>query len=151
MFPAQLRDIVPPACPGFSRGPPTGGTCRPGGTPTKCPSHLIWFLSTRRSSGSSRRAELLSQSRRESSAAPTEQAHFSRLYPQSCFFGHYPKLTTISEGRNKDQLVNQELRLLVQLSLPHNGAVQSPHRCRHPPHPSAWRPPPPLFKSWMNE
>ncbi|MEQ2302368.1 hypothetical protein AMECASPLE_006172 [Ameca splendens] len=26
-FPGQLRDIVPPACPGPSLGPPPGGTC----------------------------------------------------------------------------------------------------------------------------
>ncbi|KAJ0067398.1 hypothetical protein NL108_003487 [Boleophthalmus pectinirostris] len=33
VFPGQPRDIVPPACPGSSLGPPPGGTC---------PEHLLW-------------------------------------------------------------------------------------------------------------
>ena len=45
---------------------------RPGGILTRCPSHLIWLLSTRRSSGStpssSRMTELLTLSLRESPA-----------------------------------------------------------------------------------
>uniref|UniRef100_A0A3Q3AMI2 Fasciculation and elongation protein zeta 1 (zygin I) n=1 Tax=Kryptolebias marmoratus TaxID=37003 RepID=A0A3Q3AMI2_KRYMA len=31
---------------------------------------------------------------------PAEETHFSRLYSRSRFFGHYPKLVTIDEGRN---------------------------------------------------
>lgn len=38
--------------------------------------------------------------------APSGWQSFS---PRSCSFGRYPKLTTIGEGRNKDQPVNREL------------------------------------------
>ncbi|TWW56132.1 hypothetical protein D4764_08G0001190 [Takifugu flavidus] len=76
-FQDQSRDIVSPTCPGSSRGSPTGGTSpehltrrHPRGILTRCPSHLIWLLSTRRSSGStpssSRMTELLTLSLRES-------------------------------------------------------------------------------------
>ncbi len=61
---------------------------------------------------------------------PTEEAHFGRLYSRSCSFGHYPKLMTIGEGRNKDRPVNRELCLSAQLPLHHDGSVQSPHYCR---------------------
>ncbi|TWW77574.1 hypothetical protein D4764_12G0009640 [Takifugu flavidus] len=78
-FPDQSRDIVSPTCPGSSRGLlPEGHALntapgrRPGGILTRYPSHLIWLLSTRRSSGStpssSRMAELLTLSLRESPA-----------------------------------------------------------------------------------
>ena len=40
---------------------------------------------------------------------PTEEAHFSRLYLWSCSFGHYQKLVTIGQSRNKDWLLNREL------------------------------------------
>ncbi|MEQ2300449.1 hypothetical protein AMECASPLE_025545 [Ameca splendens] len=41
---------------------------------------------------------------------PMEEAHFSRLYPESHSFGHDPKSMAIGEGRNVDRPVNQELR-----------------------------------------
>ena len=41
---------------------------------------------------------------------PTEEANFRRLYSRSCSFGHYQKLVTIDEGRNKDRQVSRELR-----------------------------------------
>lgn len=52
----------------------------------------------------------------------TEETHFSRLFPHSCSFGHYPKLVTISEGSNVDQQVNRELFC--------NRKVQRSHHCR---------------------
>ncbi|MED6271057.1 hypothetical protein CHARACLAT_016371 [Characodon lateralis] len=52
---------------------------------------------------------------------PMEEAHFSRLYPGSCSFGHDPKFTAIGEGRNVDRPVNRELRFSAQLSVHHNG------------------------------
>lgn len=57
-FPGHLRDIISPACPESSQGPPTRtegrarntspGKC-PGGILTRCPSHLIWLFSMWRS------------------------------------------------------------------------------------------------------
>ncbi|MEQ2163244.1 hypothetical protein GOODEAATRI_028202 [Goodea atripinnis] len=52
---------------------------------------------------------------------PTEEAHFSRLYPGSRSFVHGPKFMAIGEGRNVDRPVNQELRFSAQLSLYFNG------------------------------
>ena len=57
-------------------------------------------------------------------------AHFSPLYPQSCSFGHYPKLVAIGEGRNEDRPVNRELYLSIQLPLHLDRSAQSPHHCR---------------------
>ncbi|TWW81842.1 hypothetical protein D4764_01G0016570 [Takifugu flavidus] len=59
---------------------------RPGGIRTRCPSHLIWLLSMRRSSGStpnsSWMAELLTHLiSKEEPSHPTEEAHFGHLYP----------------------------------------------------------------------
>ena len=56
-----------------------------------------------------------------------EEANFSRLYPRSCFFCHYPKLVTIGEGRNRDQPVNRKLCLSAQLPLCRDGPAQIPH------------------------
>ncbi len=62
---------------------------------------------------------------------PTEKAHFGRLYPGSCPFGHDPKLMTIGESRNVDWPVNRELRLAAQLFLHHDRQpVHRPHYCR---------------------
>lgn len=84
----QPRDIIPPACPGSSQGPPTGGmfpeflTRRPGGILTKCP-------------GSSQRggAVALTELLKDGSAShplskagpshPVEEDHFGHLYPRS--------------------------------------------------------------------
>uniref|UniRef100_A0A672IQ73 Solute carrier family 41 member n=1 Tax=Salarias fasciatus TaxID=181472 RepID=A0A672IQ73_SALFA len=66
----------------------------------------LWSLSMRRSSGSTLSSslvtELLTVSLRERPATHTEEAHFSRLYPGSCPFGHDPKFMTIGEGGNVD-------------------------------------------------
>lgn len=45
---------------------------------------------------------------------PTEETHFSHLYPQSHSFGHYPKLETIDENMKTESLSAQL----------HNGPVQ---------------------------
>ncbi|MED6269771.1 hypothetical protein CHARACLAT_003037 [Characodon lateralis] len=37
---------------------------------------------------------------------PKEEAHFSRLYPGCCSFGHDPKFMAIDEGRNIDRSVS---------------------------------------------
>ncbi|TWW53903.1 hypothetical protein D4764_0180820 [Takifugu flavidus] len=79
VFPGQSGDIVSPTCPGSPRGSPTGGTCpehltreASRGILTRCPSHLIWLLSTRSSSKLYSEllpmAELLTLSLRESPA-----------------------------------------------------------------------------------
>ncbi|MEQ2218505.1 hypothetical protein XENOCAPTIV_004102 [Xenoophorus captivus] len=68
---------------------------------------------------------------------PTEEAHFSRLYPGSR--GHDSKFMAIGEGRNVDRPVNRELRFSAQLSVHHNGPgtvpplLRQPHRsvCQH--------------------
>ncbi|MEQ2253512.1 hypothetical protein ILYODFUR_032936 [Ilyodon furcidens] len=49
---------------------------------------------------------------------PTEETHFSRLYPGSHSFGRDPKFMAIDEGRNVDRP--------VQISLHHNGPAQCP-------------------------
>ncbi|KAK0152077.1 hypothetical protein N1851_006562 [Merluccius polli] len=76
---------------------------RPGGILTRCPSHLIWLLSTRRSSGStpssSQMTELLTLSLRESPATLRR-----KLILAAC---------------------TRDL-----LPLHHDGSVQSPHYCR---------------------
>ncbi len=61
---------------------------------------------------------------------PAEKAHFGRLYPGSCPFGHDPQLMTIGESRNIDWPVNRELRLAAQLLLLHSRPVHRPHYCR---------------------
>ncbi|MEQ2220455.1 hypothetical protein ILYODFUR_005639 [Ilyodon furcidens] len=129
-FTSQPRDIVPPACPGSSTGPPSGGTClehllrrHPGGIRYRCPSHLNWLLSMWRSSGSTPSSSHMTEFHTISKGVPghpTEEAHFSRLYPGSRSFGHDPKFMAIGEGRNVDRPVNRELRFSDQLSLHHS-------------------------------
>ena len=114
---------LPPALPGGPRGRPrtrwrdyvsrlawerlvfTSPGRRPRGILTRCPSHLIWLLSMRRSSGStpspSQMTELLTLSLGEP-RHPAEETHFGRLYSRSRSFGHYPQLVTIGEDGNVD-------------------------------------------------
>ena len=66
--------------------------------------------------------ELLTLSLKESPAALQRKAHFSHLYPQSCSLGRYPKLVTIGEGRNEDQLVNRDRRNQCTFFWPRNMA-----------------------------
>ncbi|MEQ2211579.1 hypothetical protein XENOCAPTIV_007735 [Xenoophorus captivus] len=58
---------------------------------------------------------------------PTEEAHFSRLYPRSRSFSHDPKFMAIGEGRNVDppsqylpkyDLRNYAMRLMILLFSP---------------------------------
>ncbi|MEQ2293921.1 hypothetical protein AMECASPLE_038421, partial [Ameca splendens] len=150
-FPGQLRDIVPPACPGPSPGPPPGGMCL---TPPE--------ESVQKASGIDARAISTGSSRCVGAGAllrappgwpssspspiskgvpghPTEEAHFSRLYLGSRSFGHDPKFIAIGKGRNVDRLVNRELRFSAQLSSPQRTGTVPPllrqlHRsvCRSP-------------------
>ena len=53
---------------------------------------------------------------------PTQEAHFSRWYTQSCSFGQCSKLVIRGEARNTDGLVDWYLH--------HNKSLQSPHYCR---------------------
>ena len=70
---------------------------------------------------------------------PTEETNFSRLYPQSRSFGHYPKLMTMGEGWNADRPVN---RKLCQRSGTVPALLQLPHRSACPSHapfyPNSW-------------
>jgi len=61
---------------------------------------------------------------------PTEETHFSRLYPQSHSFGHYPELVSIGEGWDVDGPINQELRLPAHLCLSPRRSGALPHHCR---------------------
>ncbi|KAL0146834.1 hypothetical protein M9458_057773, partial [Cirrhinus mrigala] len=105
-FPGQPRDIVPPACPGSSPGPPPGGTC---------PEHLPREASRRHPEQMPEPPQLASLDVKEqrvysellpsdraphpiskgAPSHPTEKTHFGRLYPGSYPFGHDPKLMTI--------------------------------------------------------
>ncbi|XP_060798521.1 class I histocompatibility antigen, F10 alpha chain-like isoform X2 [Neoarius graeffei] len=116
-FPGQPRDIVPPACPGSSPGPPPGGTCL---------EHLPREASRRHPKKMPEPPQLIpldvEQQRLYSELLPNDcashpiskgapshpakETHFGRLYPRSCPFGHYPKLMTIGESRNVDRPVN---------------------------------------------
>lgn len=112
-FPGQPGDIVSPACPRSSPGPPPSGTC---------PEHLPRKASRRHPEQMPEPpqltpldveeqrlySELLPSDRashpisKGSPSHPAEKAHFGRLYPGSCPFGHDPKLMTIGESRNVD-------------------------------------------------
>ncbi|KAK3523278.1 hypothetical protein QTP86_028469 [Hemibagrus guttatus] len=107
-FPGQLRDIVSPACPESSSGPLPGGAC---------PEHLSRETSRRRPKQMPESpqlppfdveeqrlySELLPGDRapypisKGAPRHPTEEAHFSRLYPGSYPFGHDPELMPIAE------------------------------------------------------
>lgn len=76
---------------GHARNTFTG--MRPGHILTRCPNHLNWQLSKRRSSGST-----LSFSCMSELCTLSLKTHFGRLYPRSHSFGHYPELMTIGEG-----------------------------------------------------
>ncbi|MEQ2234978.1 hypothetical protein ILYODFUR_036936 [Ilyodon furcidens] len=56
---------------------------------------------------------------------PTEEAHFSRLYPGSRSFAHDPKFMAI--GKWTEQ--GGEGTVSAQLSFHHNGPAQRPHYC----------------------
>ncbi|KAK3572117.1 hypothetical protein QTP86_022195 [Hemibagrus guttatus] len=105
-FPGQPRNIVSPACPGSSLGPLPGGAC---------PEHLPRETSRRHPKQMPEPPQLSPFDVEEqqlyfellpgNSAPypiskgvprhPTEEAHFSRLYPGSYPFGHDPELMTI--------------------------------------------------------
>ncbi len=93
---------------------------RPGGILTRCLNHLSWLFSTQRSCGYTPSPleddwtfHLIPK---EDASHPPDESRFSRLYPQSHSFDHDPSFMPIGDGRNKDWLVDLELRLLVQLS-----------------------------------
>ena len=112
-FPGQPRDIVPPACPGSSRGPSTGGTFPE--TPTREdsgrhpnevpePTHLVFLY-----------PELPPDDRLCEPIAKGETLR-RKLKFTACSCRPYPKL----KGKNKDPPVNPELCPLAQFCLHHN-------------------------------
>ncbi|MEQ2281271.1 hypothetical protein AMECASPLE_028542 [Ameca splendens] len=113
-FPGQPRDIVPPACPGPSPGPPPSGTCLEH-LPRKASRPKPLSLAPLDVEEQKLYSELLPEGRAPHPISkgvpghPTKEAHFSRLYPGSRFFGHDPKFMAIGEGRNVDRPVNQGL------------------------------------------
>ncbi|MEQ2171454.1 hypothetical protein GOODEAATRI_010861 [Goodea atripinnis] len=100
-FPGQPRDIVPPACPGT---PPEEGVQKTSGIDARATS-----TGPSRCGGAAALLRAPHPISKGVPGHPTEEAHFSRLYPGS----HDPKFMPIGEGRNVDRPVNRELRLLV--------------------------------------
>ena len=98
-----------------------------GGILSRCPSHLILALLRGAATlpwAPSEQQSFSPLSNGEPSH-PTEEAHFRHSYPS--------KLVTIGKSRNKNQLLNQEACLWVQLFL-NNKTVQTLHQstCRDP-------------------
>ncbi len=112
-FRGQPGDIVSPACPRSSPGPPPGGT-RPEHLPRKAsrrhpvqmpdpPQLTPLDVEEQRLYSELLPSDWASHSISKGAPShPTEKAHFGRLYPGSCPFGHDPKLMTIGESRNVD-------------------------------------------------
>ncbi|XP_054874822.1 protein-cysteine N-palmitoyltransferase HHAT isoform X2 [Amphiprion ocellaris] len=102
-FPGQMRYIIPPAGSGSTLGSPPWWTCL---------ENLQRKSLQTTSTGSFRREGAVPLLRAPSGCLsfspyhPTEEAHFSCLYPRSCSLGHYPELMTIGESWNVDELVN---------------------------------------------
>ncbi len=171
-FPGQPGDIVSPACPRSSPGPPPGGT-RPKHLPGKASRrHLEQMpeppqLTPLDVEEQRLYSELLPSDwashpiSKGAPSHPTEKANFGRLYPGSCPFGHDPKLMTIGESRNVDWPVNRELRLAAQLFLHHDRPVHCHRGVSWLPRwlqPGWWtRPPPspqpllPQWKTWRRD
>ncbi|CAM4567741.1 unnamed protein product [Leuciscus chuanchicus] len=105
-FPGQPGDTVSPACPRSSPGSPPSGT-RPEHLPGKAsrrhPEQMPEPPQLTPLDVEEQRlySELLQSDRashpisKGSPSHPAEKAHFGRLYPGSCPFGHDPKLMTI--------------------------------------------------------
>ena len=81
---------------------------------------------------SSRMAELLTLSLRETPANPPEKTHLGPLVPAISYF--HPSPVTIGEDRNEDRPVDGELCLEARLSFRQNGAVK---RTQYHPPPAA--------------
>ncbi|KAI3372540.1 hypothetical protein L3Q82_023022, partial [Scortum barcoo] len=108
-FPGQPRDIVSPACPGSSPGPPPDGT-RLEHLPREASQGASEIDAQATSADSSRSAAegaaaLLQAPPSRAPSHPAEETHFGRLYPRSCPFGHYPKFMTIAScsGRTETE------------------------------------------------
>ncbi len=131
---SQMRYIISPVCSGSTPGSPTSCTCietsvwkvprrhpdqmpePPGSFPHKRAAALLWApypIS---------KGELMH---------PVAESHFERLYPRSHSFCHCPKLMTIGEGWNAEQLVNRKLCHPARFPLHHNGPIQRVHYCFH--------------------
>ncbi|KAK3573107.1 hypothetical protein QTP86_013217 [Hemibagrus guttatus] len=112
-FPGQPKDIVSPVCPGSSPGPLPGGAC-----PVYLSRETSWRhpkqmpeppqLPPFNVEEQRLYSKLLPGDRapypisKGAPCYPTEEAHFSRLYPGSYPFGHDPELMAIGESRSVD-------------------------------------------------
>ena len=128
----QTGYISPPATSGSAPGSPLKGW-RPGRILTRCPNHLSWLLSMRRSSGSTRAPHPISKTER---SYPQKETYFRRLYLRSRIFCHYSDLMTIGDSWDKDGAVNWKFLLLAQLPLHHKGPAQRSQYCWRSPNPS---------------
>jgi len=142
-FPGNERDIILPVCPGSSLGSPPSWTCLENllreasrKHPDEMPNPLRWLLSVLRLHSKLppdvRAPYPISQAER---GLPTEETHFSHLYPRPRSFGHDPEFVTTGEGRNVDRPINWELCLSAQFPLPQHGLGQCPFYCCRRPDP----------------
>lgn len=100
----------------------SNGRC-PGGILIRCPNLFNWLLSMCRRSSST--PSFLHMSELHTLAQLLHKGNLFQIYSQSHSLSHYPKLITIGEGCNVDQLVNGNLTSLFTTA----GLLQCLHYC----------------------